>query len=525
MSLAQIRDQFLKAWNGWSQTQRVALMTVALITVAVVTGVGVWSQSPDYATAFTNLSQSDAGAIVEQLKSAGTLYQLADGGTTIKVPAAQVYETRISLARAGLPQSGSVGFELFSQSSFGMTDFAQKINYQRAIEGELARSVASLGPVETARVHLAIPEPSVFTSNKQETTASVLIKVKPGRTLESSQVQGIRYLVSKSVEGLKVANVAVMDTSGALLAGGDAAGAAGLSGGAGSSDQVSAQRHYESEIESKVGDMLRLVLGPNKASVQATAELDWTAEETSSEVFTPGQAQGVIRSSQDLVERSVLSGTTSGGVPGTQSNFTSVPSYGVPGSGAATGYEKRDTVMNYEVNKTVNRTVKAPGRVKRLSLAVLVEDTVSDAQVETIRQAASAAAGIDAQRGDSVFVSSMPFDRTYFAQEQKALDDAAQREQTVTIATGVGLAVAFLVLLFFLSRTLGSLGRSTDAPRRAAMLEAAMGPAIAGPRGPGRNPESIALLAESNPQLAASIVETWLAENIIADREEPQWKP
>jgi flagellar M-ring protein FliF len=525
MSLAQFKDQALKAWNGWSQTQRVALLTIAVIAVSVLAGLGVWSQTPDYATAFSNLSQEDAGAIVEQLKSAGTIYQLADGGTTIKVPAALVYETRISLARQGLPQSGTVGFELFSQSNFGMTDFAQKINYQRAIEGELARSVASLGPVESARVHLAIPEPSVFTNNRQETTASVLIKVKPGRTLDASQVQGIRYLVSKSVEGLNAANVVVMDTSGALLAGGDGTVAGGLSGSASSSDQVTAQRAYERGIETKVSDMLRLVLGPNKATVQASADLDWTTEEISSELYTPGQAQGVVRSSQDLVERSVISGTSSGGVPGTQSNFSTVPSYQVSGGGTTTGYEKRDTVINYEVNKTVNRSVKAPGRVKRLSLAVLVEDTVGDEQVASIRQAASAAAGIDTQRGDTVYVSSMPFDRTYLAEEKKALEEAAQREQNVTIGTGVGLAVAFLVLLFFVWRLFRSLAGPSDAPRRAAMLEAAMGPALAGPKGSSDRPRNIALLAESNPQVAAGIVESWLAEGAVKDREEPQWKP
>jgi flagellar M-ring protein FliF len=177
------------------------------------------------------------------------------------------------------------------------------------------------------------------------------------------------------------------------------------------------------------------------------------------------------------------------------------------------------------VNKTVNRSVKAPGRVKRLSLAVLVEDTVGDEQVASIRQAASAAAGIDTQRGDTVYVSSMPFDRTYLAEEKKALEEAAQREQNVTIGTGVGLAVAFLVLLFFVWRLFRSLAGPSDAPRRAAMLEAAMGPALAGPKGSSDRPRNIALLAESNPQVAAGIVESWLAEGAVKDREEPQWKP
>ncbi len=524
MSLEQIREQFGKAWQGLGQTQRVALIALVVVMLGALVGVGVWSQTPDYVAAFTGLSQEDAGAIVEKLKSAGTLYQLADGGSTIRVPANLVFETRISLARDGLPQSGPVGFELFSQTNFGMTDFAQKINYQRAMEGELARTIGSLGPVEVARVHLVIPQPSVFTDNRRETTASVLIKVKPGRTLDSSQVQGIRHLISKSVEGLKAGNVAVMDTNGTLLAGGDGGSAGDTASVGGSSDQNGVQLAFEKTIENKVQDMLRQVLGPNKAAVQVAAELDWTTEETNSESFVPGATQGVVRSSEDHIERSVISGTTSGGVPGTQSNFGSVPTYQAPGSGGNTGYEKRDTITNYEVNKTVSKTVKAPGRVKKLSLAVLLDQTLTDAQVTAIKQAASAAAGIDPQRGDTVFVSSLPFDRSFITSEQKALDEAAQKEQNVTIGTGIGMAVAFLVLLFFVARIFRSLTRPV-APFPT------LAPALAG--GPGARPAAlppvatatvayaaepaaphpVALLAESNPQAVANILQSWLTDS------------
>ena len=180
----------------------------------------------------------------------------------------------------------------------------------------------------------------------------------------------------------------------------------------------------------------------------------------------PGATQGVVRSSEDHIERSIISGTTSGGIPGTQSNFGSVPTYQAPGSGGDTGYEKRDTVTNYEINKTVSKTVKAPGRVKKLSLAVLLDQDLTDTQVAAIKQAASAAAGIDPQRGDTIFVSSLPFDRSFVTSEQKALDEAAQKEQNVTIGTGIGLAVAFLVLLFFIARIFRSLTTAGGAASR-----------------------------------------------------------
>lgn len=442
-------------WRRMSSAQRTIAGGAVAAAVVLAVGLMVWSQQPEYSRLYENLPTEDSAAILGKLKESRVPYQLADGGATILVPSREVLDTRITMAGQGLPTGGRVGFEVFDKNVFGMPEFVQKLNYQRALEGELERTINRMNGVESARVHLVIPKQQLFTEAQKDSTASITLKVKANTRLGPQQVAAIRHLVAASVEGLDPKHISIADTEGKLLQ--DAAQPDA------STAQMEAKRVYERAVEQQVSSMLDqtigidIVTGQPKASVRVNAIMNWDQVEATSESFSPVSSTGVTalpqpRSVHNLEETFSGQGAPpEGGVPGATTNVP--PTYfGTSGSGPS-DYSRKDVTTNYEVPKEVKKTVAAPGAIQRLSVAVMVPDYVPAAQLDDIKALVTAAAGLNTARGDVVNVAALPFDTSIADAAQQAIRDQQITEITVTGMKIFGGLAALAIILFGLSRT------------------------------------------------------------------------
>jgi len=466
----QIREQLLQVWNRLSPVQRgvlVGLTILGLIMMAVFVN---WARTPDYAVAFRDLEESEAGAIVEKLQEQGIAYKLGSGGA-ILVPRSSVHEVRLAMAKEGLPKGGSIGFELFDGSSLGMTEFSQEVNYRRALEGELARTISSLEAVQKARVHLVIPKKSLYTSQQMDPTASIMVELAPGASLSQEQVRSIRYLVASSVEGLNPEGLTVVDTTGNTLAGGVGKVAhqelaVELTG-----QQIQTQRSYEQAMEAELQAMLEQLVGPGKVIVQTSVEMDWNQMETVQEIYSPGEDadETVLRSSHETHE--VYTGTmpSTGGIPGTASNLPEETGSGIDttilSEGSGQAYERRDVLHNYEVSRLESRSSKAPGQIERITVSVLLDGVEDPQELTDIGEIVRAAVGLDEERGDVLSVKSLPFDRSFYEQEAEAMEEARKYDLYITAAKWGGLGIFVIVLLLYMRGLLNGLRPSTVSMR------------------------------------------------------------
>jgi len=356
-----------------------------------------------------------------------------------------------------------------------MTEFTQKVNYQRATEGELERTISSLSPVEAVRVHIVTPEKTLLSGDQAPTTASIMLKLASGKSLDQAQVASITHLVASSIEGLKPENVVVIDSSGRMLASG-----AGSTGDAGSAAQTDSRRAAESTaavaIQQKAELLLAQVLGPNRAVVQADVSLDWTQKEVKSQTFEPTQT--ALRSSQKTTENYTASGGATGGVPGATSNLpTPVATAGANSSSST--YTRSEEVVNYEVSSSETREIVTPGTIKRISVSVLVDGVTDAAQLTTLKSAVAAAVGIDETRGDKLVVENTTFDKTFIATQSEDLDKSSQTEMYWKIGEIAGAVILLFALLFYVQRLLKNLRLSSaDAwvPVMKPLSEAALNP-------------------------------------------------
>ncbi|XZG69417.1 flagellar basal-body MS-ring/collar protein FliF [Chitinibacteraceae bacterium HSL-7] len=453
--------------------RRLAWMIGAAAIIALIVALALWNSAPQYRILFTNIPESEGGAIIQALEQANVPYKL-DGPTTISVPADKVYDMRLKLAAQGLPKSGNVGFELMDNQKFGISQFAEQVNYQRAIEGELARSIETVAAVSQARVHLAIPKQTVFLRDQQQPTASVMLTLRPGRVLDETQVAGIVHLVSSSVPAMLVKNVTVVDQDGNLLTRSPELGASTLD---------ARQLKYVQQVERTFNDRIENILAPivGKGNVRAavTAQLDFAEVEQTSETFRPNNAsEAAIRSRQTLEIDGNENGGLGAGVPGALSNQPpgaaaapiTAPVAGDSGSGTATSSNrKREATTNYEVDKTVQHVKQPVGNVKRLSAAVVVnykasvdkdgKDTYvpfSADEIKQINNLVRQAIGFNEQRGDSVNVVNAAFTDTVNVAAQPFQKRAlAYFEANYPELLKLGLiAIVVLYLLFFVVRPL-----------------------------------------------------------------------
>jgi flagellar M-ring protein FliF len=424
-----------------------AQKTLAVIGVAVLVlgtiALSSWLTKPTMSPLFSNVSATDASAMVDQLTAQGVPYQLADGGATILVPADQVYAMRLKMAAAGLPATSDGGYSLLDKMSATSSDFTQQITYQRAMEGELAKTISAINGVTASTVKLAIPKDTVFVATKSDPTASVFVKTAPGVTLGTDQVQSIVHLVSASIEGMKPTDVSVVDADGKVLSAVGSTVASGIAG-----QQTS---DYEARVQASIQAILDRVVGAGKGAVTVNADLNYDQTHRTSESYTaPTPSPLPPLSSATTSEVYAGNGTATGGVLGP--NNIAVPS---GTSTAGTGsYSKNSATVDNTLDKVTEDTITAPGTVRRMSVAVVL-DSKAAASLDMTQMNAmiAAAAGIDPTRGDTVSVSKMAFDTTSAAAAQTALaqaDAATQAAQKTALIKQGAIAGAVLLLVIFL---------------------------------------------------------------------------
>src|SRR5262245_23658723 len=395
---------------------------------AVIAALAMWSKSGDYRVLYANLSDKDGGAILSQLSQMNVPYKHADGGNAILVPADKVHDVRLKLAQSGLPKGSTTGFELLDNARFGQTQFQERLTWQRALEGELVRSISALAAVQSARVHLALPQQNGFFREQQKPSASVLVQLHPGRVLERAQIAGIVHLVSSSVPELSPKAVSVLDSSGTLLSGASDNPASGLD-----AQQLQYVQQIEASYVKRVIDIIEPIVGRDNVRATVAAEVDFAQSEATDELFKPNQGRDTAAAvrSQQLSESSNGASSTPSGIPGALSNQPPVPatapltgaSAPLQAANAATGAStRRDNVVNYEIDKTVRVTRNATGIVKRLNAAVVVNHRViTDAkgkttstpltndEVEKLTALVRESIGFNKDRGDSVKLINAPF--------------------------------------------------------------------------------------------------------------------
>jgi flagellar M-ring protein FliF len=424
--LGGVGGNFGQRLSGLAQMRgnpRAPLVFAVALLIAVVAGLFLWSRAPNYKVLYSNLSDRDGGSIIAALQQANVPYKLSDSGSAILVPAEQVHETRLRLASQGLPKSGSVGFELMDNQKFGISQFDEQINYQRALEGELERTIESISSVKSARVHLAIPKPTVFVRDKEPPSASVLVQLYPGRVLDEGQVVAITHMIASAVPEMPVKGVTVLDQDGNLLT--QPSTGSGLD-----ASQLKYRQQIERNTQQRIDAILAPLFGAGNAHSQVSADIDFSHSEQTSENYGPNgnPQQAAIRSQQSSSATELSQGGASG-VPGALSNQPPQPASApiVAGNGASDVSttpvsDRKDSTTNYELDKTVRHVDQPMGGIRRLSVAVVVNYLkVADAKGNVTMQPVSAdklaqitqlvkdAMGFDAQRGDSVNVVNSAF--------------------------------------------------------------------------------------------------------------------
>ena len=540
---------WLQRLSALDRAQRMRLGAgVALLVAAAVAAV-VMGRQPDYRVLFSNLGDKDGGAVVAQLSQMNVPYKYSEGGGAILIPAERVHDVRLRLATQGLPKGSVAGFELMESNKFGMTQFQERLNFQRGLEGELTRSIQALSSVQSARVHLALPNQNGFFREQQKPSASVLVSLHPGRILDRAQLAGIVHLVASSVPELAPSAVSVLDDTGKLLSQSpDSTAGAEIN-----AQQLLYVQQLEQQYSRRIMDILEPVVGRDNVKAQVTAEVDFSQTESTSEQFRPNQTpdSSAVRSQQVLESRGSATKTATG-VPGAVANQPPAPSAApinganpAPNAGGQQGTEeqtnKRESTTNYEVDKTVKVVRGSTGAVKRLSAAVVVnyqsaEDkgkTVTKAlmpeQIEQMTALVRETIGFNRERGDSVNLMNTPFQVTAVPTTDTPLwkqPEVVDLAKTFAWPVGAVLFAALVLMGLVRPALKGSAPAKATAAKPVAggqldALEAETPerPALAAPSRKDEvlpaTPEQLRLedarvLAKENPVAVANILKTWL---------------
>ena len=447
---------------------RTAMLSAgAALILAIIVGVWLWGQQPEYKVLFSNFNDRDGGAIVASLQQMNVPYKYSDTGSAILVPANQVHDARLKLAAQGLPKGGNVGFELMENQKLGISQFLEQVNFQRALEGELARSIQAVSAVQAARVHLAIPKSSVFIRDQQKPTASVLLNLYPGRNLDQQQVSAILHLVASSVPELSTKNVSIVDQNGNLLS--------EMNKQMGNNTLDPSQLKYVQDIQQnivkRIESIISPIVGPNNVRAEATADIDFSHSEQAAESYRPNSPPeaSTIRSQQS--SEVYNKGGNASGVPGALTNQPPAPataplissSSAAQASASSTGLMQKDSTINYEVDKTIRYTQQGMGGVKRLSVAIVVNyktetdksgktttRPLTDVEKEQITDLAREAMGFNKDRGDTLNVVNSPF----AGPEKETVEELPLWKQPDTIELAkqlarYGLIAAVIAYLFF----------------------------------------------------------------------------
>ncbi|MDI1299337.1 flagellar basal-body MS-ring/collar protein FliF [Methylotenera sp.] len=524
---------------------KLILVVAAAAVVAVMVVFWLWSQQPDYRVLFSNYTDKDGGAIVAALEKMNVPYKFSDSGTAILVPASQVHQARLKLAADGLPKGGNIGFEILENQKFGVSQFVEQVNFQRALEGELERSIQSIGAVEVARIHLAIPKASVFVRDQQQPTASVLLNLRAGRSLDAQQVGAVVHLVASSVPNLPAANVTVVDQNGNLLS--------DTSKKMGANNLDPTQLKYIDDIQQsitkRVESIISPIVGAKNVRAEASAEIDFSSLEQAAETYKPNQKpdDAAIRSLQSN-ESLTSNGGAATGVPGALSNQppanATAPITTPAGAAAGATAEaapvnnQKNTTTNFEVDKTVRYSQQGMGGIKRLNVAVVVNNMpvvdkkgkvtyrpLTAAEKTQINDLAMQAMGFNKERGDALTVVNSSF----AGEPEEIIPEVPMWKNPETIEYGkdaLRFIVGIMVLLLIYKRALSPMLRklTTPAPKLLAApseedavvnLSGAEGgqAQIASVASSSSNLAAAKQLAKDNPRMVASVVANWTSGN------------
>jgi flagellar M-ring protein FliF len=525
-NLSQRFNRGKELFSQLSSLRKVLLLGGLAAVFSIFVVLILWANQTEYGLLYSGLEQNDAGAIVKKLNDFKIPYKLKGNGSTIEVPKTNIEETRLILAQEGLPVGGSIGLEVFDETKLGETEFVQHLNYQRALQGELERTIKKFDAVDQARVHLNIPKESLFIEEELLPTASVVLSLKRGKSLTRSQLQGVVHLVASSVEGLSADNITVVDTSGGLLYSKDETGQSGLL----SATQVEYQRNLEQELSRRVNSMLERVVGPEKAMTRVTAELGLQQISTNEEVYDPDRT--AVRSEQRLRENSRGPGRGAEGIPQTTFELgTGNEDDGGQGANSEI-YERSEETTNYEITKINRQILSTAGDIKRLSVAVMVDgiypETVKDGQtvkafqtrpqseLDKLEELVKNAVGFDKDRGDTVVVQCVPF---YLPEEAKV----TWMDRIVDLLhqhgrSAINIAAIVFFFLFIVRPLLSWLKRETepvvteDVP--AALPEGEdMGAIPDYKREPGKlTRDQVLLVAQQDPERTINLLRSWIDE-------------
>ena len=540
MSWNDLGGRLKAVWDGPNRMLAVGVVgvvAVALLTLALFYAL----HRPSYEVLFSNLSASDAASVTARLKDDKVPYQLSSDGKTVLVPSQNLSDERVAIAGANVLKGTSTGYELFDRTNFGMTEFEEKIDKTRAIEGELERTISGLEPVEAARVHIAAPDQTLYSNDQASTTASVALTVKPGESLSAQQVEGITMLIARAVDGLKPESVTIVDQDGQVLLPAQGATANGPDPLNLTQEQLAAKQRYEAAVQSSIQSMLDQTLGPRHAVARVSTRMNFDANTTETKTYAP---QGTVLSQQSKRESYNGTGPRPGaiGVPGTTSN---IPTYQAQQQGGNSRYNKSETTTNYDISESNVKHIDAPGKVLQTSVAVVLNSAngaaspgnatpyqITPAMRTQVQNLVVAAAGLNVNNGDQVSVEAIPFNP---AVTPAATSFAVQRGGAV-----LGIPVWMIVLLLG-AGALGGLAVFATRKRRSnfqptmelpsfdstlaeelppfeehPMLDGA--PGIAAPIRSAADLtreqmiEYVTTVAQENPDSIAKLVKLWLAE-------------
>jgi len=553
----------LQGFFRLTNVQKVVLLVGVAAAVAIAVAFVSWARAPDYKVLFSNVADRDGGAIISALQQINVPYRMSEGGGAILVPSDRVYESRLRLAQQGLPRGGSIGFELLENQRIGTSQFVEQVNFQRALEGELARTVQALGSVQGARVHLAIPRPSVFVRDQQKPSASVLVSLFPGRTLDPAQLAGITHLVASSVPELAPSAVTIVDQAGNLLTQSPNAreSNAGLDAG-----QMKYLQAVEQNFVRRIEAILTPIVGPGNVRAQVTAELDFSTVEQTAETYKPNPSPEQAIRSQQTVETLGDNPRDASGVPGALSNQppgAATAPLNAPAKGAAKGAANeppppgnshREATTNYEIDKTITHTRAEVGAIRRLSAAVVVNHRrevkegkseatpLPEAEIAQLNNLVRQAIGFNEKRGDMVNLVNAAFNEAERIEVEgpTIVAEVTQRllgnMNTVLWSLAAIVAALFIYLLVLrpVLRDLALAGERDLAAQEAyaqAMAAAARGdkgdgegatddeggpgtaqPIQTGGRGFEADLQAVKDLAKQEPQIVANVVKDWVGK-------------
>jgi len=523
-------EGLMKSLGEMKMERLIPLVALLGMSIAGILVFFLWARTAEYQVLFSNLDQKDAAEVVEQLKTRNIPYRLSADGATILVGSDHVHEARLQLASEGLPQGGSIGFELFDQTAIGTTDFVQRVNFRRALQGELSRTLRHIDGVDSARVHLVIPERTLFSDDTNRPRASIVLSLRGNRKLSAREIQGITRLVSSAVPALSAQDVTVLDTKGHLYTRGEdeqGSQSAGL--------QREHQLSLEKNLEGRIQSMLERVVGMDSVVVRVSAILDARQIEKTEERYDPDSQ--VARSEQRSKDKSRGASPGVGGVPGVLSNLPAQENETIaaPAGGGANTNQRQTETINYEINKVVSRIVEPAGTITRLSVAVLVDGSYamvegadgalvntytprSNEELARMLEVVKSAMGYSEARGDAVEVVNVPFEqREELLEPTEDLMGALAPWLSMLKPLGAG-ALLLILLLFFIRPTVKEL---IVASRQTTQIQAALPQpvgqleeAFAGPKPDpiDKMADEVVMVVQQKPQAATAVVKRWLGE-------------